>query len=52
MPQHYSRREHLETEKEGIDAQLNKAVEVVLDELKANPVKYPAIPAFPDKTGK
>ena len=36
----------------GIDAQLNKAVEVVLDELKANPVKYPAIPAFPDKTGK
>ena len=36
----------------GIDAQLNKAVEVILDELKQNPVVLPAIPAFPVKTGE
>ena len=36
----------------GIDAQLNKAIEIVLDELKANPVKLPPIPAYPVKTGE
>lgn len=36
----------------GIDAQLNKAVEVVLDELKSDPVKLPPVPKFPVKTGK
>ncbi len=36
----------------GIDAQLNKAIEVVLDELKKNPVKLPPMPPFPVKTGK
>lgn len=36
----------------GIDAQLNKAVEVILQELKENPVELPAIPAFPNKSGK
>lgn len=35
----------------GIDAQLNKAVEVVLEELKTNPVKLAPIPAYPVKTG-
>ena len=36
----------------GIDAQLNKGIEVILQELKEKPVKYAPIPAFPDKTGK
>ena len=36
----------------GIDAQLNKAIEVVLDELKKNPVKLPPMPPFPVKTGE
>lgn len=36
----------------GIDAQLNKAVEVILEELKKNPVKLAPIPKFPDKSGK
>ena len=36
----------------GIDAQLNKAVEVILDELKKNPVKVAPIPAFPKKNGR
>ncbi|MDC1106364.1 S41 family peptidase [Prolixibacteraceae bacterium] len=34
----------------GEDAQLNKAIEVVLDQIKNNPPKHPAIPVFPDKT--
>jgi len=34
----------------GEDQQLNKAIEVILDELKKNPVEKPAIPPFPDKT--
>ena len=36
----------------GVDAQLNKAIEVVLQELKANPVKFAPIPAYPVKTGE
>ena len=36
----------------GTDAQLNKAVEVILDELEKSPVKLPPIPPFPDKSGK
>lgn len=36
----------------GVDAQLNKAIEVLLQELKERPVKLPPIPAFPVKTGK
>ncbi len=36
----------------GIDAQLNKGIEVILQELKEKPVIYAPIPAFPDKTGK
>ena len=36
----------------GIDAQLNKAVEVVLQELKEHPVKLAPVPAYPVKTGK
>lgn len=36
----------------GTDAQLNKAVEVILEELKKNPVKLAPIPAFPDKSGR
>ena len=36
----------------GVDAQLNKAVEVILEELEKNPVKLPPIPGFPDKSGK
>lgn len=39
-------------EYKGKDAQLNKAVEVILDELEKSPVKLPPIPAFPDKSGK
>ncbi|MDA3866851.1 MAG: PDZ domain-containing protein [Salinivirgaceae bacterium] len=34
----------------GEDAQLNKAIEVILKELEQNPVKKPAIPPLPDKT--
>jgi len=33
----------------GIDEQLNKAIEVVTDELKKNPVKLPPPPPYPDK---
>ncbi|MBS0010819.1 MAG: PD40 domain-containing protein [Bacteroidales bacterium] len=36
----------------GIDAQLNKAVEVILEELEKEPVKLPPVPPFPDKSGK
>ncbi len=35
----------------GIDAQLNKGIEVILQELKENPVKLAPIPSFPVKTG-
>ena len=35
----------------GIDAQLNKGIEVILQELKENPVKLAPIPAFPVKSG-
>ncbi len=33
----------------GIDEQLNKAVEVVLDEMKTHPAKLPPPPPYPDK---
>ena len=33
----------------GIDDQLNKAVEVVLDEMKTHPAKLPPAPPYPDK---
>ena len=36
-------------EYEGIDQQLNKAIEVILEELK-DYKELPAIPPFPDKT--
>jgi len=35
---------------EGIDQQLNKAIEVILDELKQNPPKIAPPPPYPDKT--
>jgi len=35
---------------EGIDQQLNKAIEVILDELQKNPKEYPDLPPFPDKS--
>jgi tricorn protease len=35
---------------EGIDQQLNKAIEVIMDELKNNPPKLPDPPPFPDKS--
>jgi tricorn protease len=34
----------------GIDEQLNKAIEVILDELKTNPNELPKPPAFPNKS--
>jgi len=34
----------------GEDQQLNKAIEVILDEMKKNPVEKAPIPSFPDKT--
>ena len=34
----------------GIDEQLNKAIELILEELKTNPGKYPGKPAYPDKS--
>jgi tricorn protease len=37
-------------EYEGIDDQLNKAIETIMDELKNNPVKLPAPPPYPDKS--
>ena len=36
----------------GVDAQLNKAIEVILEDLRKNPVKLAPVPAFPVKTGK
>ena len=36
-------------EYEGVDQQLNKAIEVVLQELKENPVKIPPPPPYPIK---
>ena len=33
----------------GEDEQLNKAIEVILQELKENPVKMPDAPKYPDK---
>jgi len=35
---------------EGIDEQLNKAIEVVKEEMKKNPVKLPPPPPYPDKS--
>ncbi len=37
-------------EYQGIDEQLNKAIEVILEELKENPGEYPDVPPFPDKS--
>jgi tricorn protease len=34
----------------GEDEQLNKAIEVVLDELKNNPMELPAVPPYPNKS--
>jgi tricorn protease len=34
--------------RQGKDPQLEKAVEIVLDELKKYPVKHPARPTFPN----
>lgn len=34
--------------RQGKDPQLDKAIEIVMEELKKNPVKHPARPAFPD----
>lgn len=34
----------------GVDEQLNKAIEVILQELKDHPQEIPEVPAFPDKT--
>jgi len=36
----------------GIDQQLNKAIEVILEELKTKGKVVPPIPAYPDKSGK
>ncbi|GHT01788.1 tricorn protease [Bacteroidia bacterium] len=33
----------------GIDEQLNKAIELILEDLKTNPGNYPARPAYPNK---
>ena len=37
-------------EYEGIDEQLNKAIELILEDLKTNPGKYPARPPYPNKS--
>jgi len=34
----------------GIDEQLNKAIEVILEALKNNPMELPPVPPYPDKT--
>ncbi|MCX6232553.1 MAG: PDZ domain-containing protein [Bacteroidetes bacterium] len=34
----------------GIDEQLDKAIEVILEELKNNPKELPPVPPYPDKT--
>jgi len=37
---------------EGADAQLDAAVRLLLDEIKADPVKRPGTPHYPDKSGR
>ncbi len=37
-------------EYEGVDEQLNKAIEVLLEDLRNNPMEYPKVPPFPDKS--
>jgi tricorn protease len=37
---------------EGADAQLDAAVKLLLDEIKADPVKRPASPRYPDRSGR
>ena len=37
---------------EGTDAQLDAAVRILLDEIKADPVKRPGTPHYPDKSGR
>ncbi|MDR3235619.1 MAG: PDZ domain-containing protein [Prevotellaceae bacterium] len=37
------------TEYEGVDQQLNKAIALILEELKTNPGDYPPAPAYPKK---
>ena len=37
-------------EYEGIDEQLNKAVDVILEELEKNPPRVPPPPGYPDKS--
>jgi len=37
-------------EYEGVDQQLNKAIEVILEELKNNPPKLAPPPPYPDKS--
>jgi tricorn protease len=34
----------------GIDEQLDKAIELILEELKTNPGNYPERPAYPNKS--
>ena len=41
---------HPAKEYAGIDEQLNKAIEVVMEELKKNPVNLPPPPPYPDKS--
>ena len=37
-------------EYQGVDEQLNKAIEVLLEEIRNNPKEYPDVPPFPDKS--
>ena len=37
---------------EGADAQLDAAVKLLLDEIKAEPVKQPVTPRYPDRSGR
>jgi tricorn protease len=37
---------------DGADAQLDAAVRILLDEIKADPVKRPGTPRYPDKSGR
>jgi len=37
---------------DGVDQQLNKAIEVILEELKKDGVELPDIPPYPDKKKK
>lgn len=36
----------------GDDEQLNRAIQIILEKLKTGKKEIPAIPAFPDKSGK